>query len=391
MTQQTKSILVWDVPTRVFHWLLVIAFAIAWLSYEDNRYLDTHIFSGYTFLGLLIFRLIWGVFGTHYARFQQFSYNSTEVISYIKGLFGEDLRHYVGHNPAGAWAIFALIGFGLALTLSGLFVLGGEEQHGPLAGIVSFRQSGIFRETHEVAAYGLLLLVFIHFCGVITESLLHKENLIGAMFRGTKSADTESASVRPHRLIATTMITVILAYVMATFGGYLTETADQPYLPFKGPELVQNELWQEECSDCHFAFHPSLLPARSWQLIFKQQADHFDDDLDLDEETVTELLAYANANSADLEQIEPAWRMNSSIASKDTPLRITDVRYWKKKHEEIDAEVWKRDSVKSKANCAACHLDAEQGTFEDADMRIPGDNSLDSIEWLKSVLGGAAK
>jgi len=150
------------------------------------------------------------------------------------------MRHYVGHNLAGAWAIFALIGFGLVLTISGLFVLGGEEQHGPLTGPISFRQSTIFRETHEVAAYGLLLLVFIHFCGVITESLLHRENLIGTMFRGTKQADTESTSVRPHRLIAATMITVTAAHIIASFGGYLTETADQPYLPFKGPELVRS-------------------------------------------------------------------------------------------------------------------------------------------------------
>jgi len=152
MTQQAKTILVWDAPTRIFHWLLVIAFAIAWLSYDDNRYLDTHTFSGYTFLGLLISRLIWGVFGTHYARFQQFCYSGEEVISYLKGLLGEDMRHYVGHNPAGAWAIFALIGFGLTLTISGLFVLGGEEQHGPLAGIISFRQSTIYREAHEIQA-----------------------------------------------------------------------------------------------------------------------------------------------------------------------------------------------------------------------------------------------
>jgi len=394
MTQQTKtskSILVWDAPTRVFHWLLVVAFVIAWLSYDDNRYLDTHTFSGYTFLGLLIFRLIWGVFGTHYARFQQFSYSGAEVISYIKGLFGEDMRHYVGHNPAGAWAIFALIGFGLALTISGLFVLGGEEQHGPLAGIISFRQSTIFREAHEIAAYGLLLLVIIHFFGVITESLLHRENLVGSMFRGTKTADTKSASVRPHRLIAVTMVTVIAAYVIASFGGYLTETADQPYMPFKGPELVKNDNWETECSDCHLAFHPSLLPARSWTLIFEQQHEHFDDDLDLDEETVAELLAYASANSADLEQIEPAWRMNSAIAAHETPLRITEVSYWKRKHEEIDDEVWKSDSVKNKANCGACHLDAKQGTFEDADMRIPGDKKLDSIEWLKSMFGQPSK
>ncbi len=389
MTHAAKkpaSILVWDVPTRVFHWLLVISFVIAWLSYDDNRYLDTHTFSGYTFLGLLIFRLIWGLFGTHYSRFQQFSYSGSEVINYIKGLFGKHMRHYVGHNPAGAWAIFALIGLGLVLTLSGLFVLGGEELHGPLAGIISFDQSTIFREIHEYSAYGLLLLVIIHFCGVMAESLLHRENLIGAMFRGTKSADTESINVHPHRLVAATMVTVIAAYVITTFGGYLTETADQPYLPFKGPELVKNETWETECSDCHLAFHPSLLPSRSWALMMEQQHEHFDDDLDLDEETITELLAYASTNSADLEQIEPAWRMNSSIAANEAPLRITDVRYWKKKHEEIGDDVWKRDSVKNKANCGACHLDAEQGTFEDADMRIPGEQKLDSIEWLKSIL-----
>jgi len=387
----SQSILVWDAPTRVFHWLLVTAFVIAWLSYDDNRYLDTHTFAGYTFLGLLIFRLIWGVFGTHYARFQQFSYNLSEVIDYIKGLFGEDMRRYVGHNPAGAWAIFALIGFGLALTISGLFVLGGEEQHGPLAGVISFRQSTIFRETHEIAAYGLLLLVFIHFCGVITESLFQRENLIGTMFRGTKAADTESASVRPHRLIAATMVTVIIAYVIATFGGYLTETQEQPYLPFKGPELAKNDVWEEACSECHLAFHPSLLPARSWKLMLEQQEDHFGDDLVLDEDTITELLNYANAYSADLEQTEPAWRMNSNIAANDTPLRITEVSYWKRKHDEITDDVWKRDIIKSKTNCGACHLDAKQGTFEDANMRIPGEQKLDAIEWLKSIFGQPAK
>ena len=394
MNQRNKtphSILVWDVPTRVFHWLLVTAFVIAWLSYDDSRYLDTHTFAGYTFLGLLIFRLIWGIFGTHYARFQQFSYSGAEVVSYIKGLFGEDMRRYVGHNPAGAWAIFALIGFGLALTISGLFVLGGEEQHGPLAGIISFRQSVIFRETHEVAAYSLLLLVIIHFFGVITESLLHKENLIGAMFRGTKSADTESASVRPHRLIAATMITVIAAYVIATFGGYLTETQEKPYLPFTGPELAKTEIWEEACGECHLAFHPSLLPARSWKLMLEQQGDHFGDDLALDEDTIAELLVYASAYSADLEQSEPAWRMNSAIPADETPLRITRVRYWERKHDEIDDQVWKRSMVKSKVNCGACHLDAKQGTFEDAAMRIPGEHKLDAIGWLKSIFSQPEK
>ncbi len=394
MSQQKagQTVLVWDIPTRMFHWLLVVCFVMAWLSYEDNRYLDVHTFAGYTFFGLLLFRVVWGVFGTHYARFKEFAYGWSDVFGYIKGLFGEDMRHYIGHNPAGAWAIFSLIGFGLVLTVSGLFVLGGEEQHGPLAGIITFRQSTPFREAHEFAAYTLLLLVVIHFVGVITESLFHRENLIGAMFRGTKQADTESTSVRPHRLIAATLFTVVVAYVIAAFGGYLTETQENPYLPFKGKVLPMSDTWNEACGECHLAFHPTLLPARSWELMLEQQEDHFDDDLFLEDDTIDELLIYAKANSADLEQTEAAWRMNSNIPANETPLRISEVSYWKRKHEEIDDEIWKRNEIKSKANCGACHLDAKQGTFEDADMRIPGEApEFDAIEWLKSVLGGDEK
>lgn len=385
--QRSRPILVWDLPTRIFHWLLVTAFAMAWLSYDDNRYLDVHTFAGYTFLALLVFRLIWGVFGTHYARFRQFVYTPGEAWAYLKGLFGQDMRRYVGHNPAGAWAIFALIGFGLVLTVSGLFVLGGEERHGPLAGVISFDQSVIFRETHELAAWGLLTLVGIHVLGVITESLLHRENLVGAMFRGTKFASTESPSVRPHRLLAATILTLVAAYVLATFGGYLTETQERPYLPFKGPELAKSDTWEEACSECHLAFHPSLLPARSWEQMMDQQEDHFGDDLFLEQETIDELLSYARAYAADQEQTEAAWRMNRSIPAREAPLRITRVDYWVHKHEEIDDAVWKRTMIKAKSNCVACHLDARQGTFEDADMRIPGDNGFDAIDWLKSIFG----
>lgn len=386
-----QAVLVWDVPTRVFHWLLVTAFVMAWLSYDDNRYFDVHTFAGYTFLGLLLFRLVWGIFGTHYARFREFSYGPGDALGYLKGLFGEGMRRYIGHNPAGAWAIFALIGLGLVLTLSGLFVLGGEERHGPLAGIVSFDGSVPFREAHEFAAWSLLLLVFIHVCGVFTESFFHRENLVGAMFRGTKQADTESPPVRPHRLLGATIVTVVAAYVIATFGGYLTATQEKPYLPVRGAQLAMNDLWNESCGECHLAFHPSLLPMRSWERLMAGQEDHFGDDLALDQESVTGLLDYARENSSDLEQTEAAWRMNSNIAASETPLRITEVSYWKHKHEEIDAQVWKRNEIKNKANCGACHLDAKQGNFEDADMRIPGETAFDGIEWLKSVLGSKEK
>lgn len=368
-----QSALIWDLPVRVFHWLLVLSFAMAWLSYDSDRYLDIHVFAGYTFLGLLIFRLIWGVFGTHYARFKQFSYSFSEVLAYVKGLFGEDMRRYAGHNPAGSWAIFALIGLGLLLTISGLFLLGGEEQLGPLAGVITFQQSVIFHELHEVVAFLLLALVFVHLCGVITESLLHRENLVGSMFRGTKWVEGQSAKVPAHKLLAATLLTVVIGWGGVNFSGYLLADSEHPYIPFKGPQLAMNEAWDEECGSCHMPYHPSLLPERSWKQLFADQEQHFGDDLMLEPEMIQQLQQYASKNAANLEQTEAAWRINQSIKPDETPQRITETRYWRKTHDDITEQVWQQELVGSKANCDACHLDALQGTFMDAAMRIPGE------------------
>lgn len=367
-----KQVRVWDLPVRIFHWLLVSAFIMAWLSYDDSRYLDVHVFAGYLFLGLLLFRLVWGAFGSHYARFKEFAYRPAEVWSYIKGLFGQDLRRYIGHNPAGAWAIFALISLGVLLTVSGLLVLGGEEQQGPFAHLIGFRQSPPLRSLHEFSAWTLLGLVLIHVCGVISESLLHRENLIGAMFRGHKWVRGESAHVPAHRLIGISIAIAALSWTGVMFGGYLTSNPDQAYLPFKGPRLAMNANWNAECGDCHLAYHPSLLPARSWHKMFDQQDQHFEEDLMLDEALITELLAYAAAHAAEQEPTEAAWKINTSLKPEESPLQITETKYWREQHSEIEEAIWQRGDVRSKSNCAACHLDAEQGTFEDSAMRIPG-------------------
>ena len=79
-------IYVWDLPTRTFHWLLVASFTVAWLTFDDNRYLYVHTFSGYIFFGLLIFRLLWGMVGSRYARFRAFAYDWPSVWDYLKAL-----------------------------------------------------------------------------------------------------------------------------------------------------------------------------------------------------------------------------------------------------------------------------------------------------------------
>ena len=95
----SQSILVWDLPTRMFHWLLVLSFGGAFLTAESERYRDVHVMLGYTLLGLIAFRLLWGFFGSRYARFRTFLFRPREIVAYVSALVKGKAAHYVGHNP----------------------------------------------------------------------------------------------------------------------------------------------------------------------------------------------------------------------------------------------------------------------------------------------------
>ena len=366
-----QKTIIWDLPTRVFHWLLVISYSVAWISFDDNRFLFVHVYGGYVFLTLLIFRLIWGIIGTHHARFHTFAYDYTSVMSYLKSLLNGSAMRHIGHNPIGGWAIFLMLIVGLLAGITGILVLGGEEGHGPLRHLVSYDIGIHTREFHAVIAWSMLAITIIHILGVVVESIIHKDNLIWAMFTGRKETAAGIASVHGHHLLGISIVTTIFISTIYYFDGYLTETSDNLYQPYKGPELPDNATWRSECSECHFAFHPSLLPERSWRKLFATQHEHFGDDLDLDEETLAELLKFHTENSAEQKLTEPARKILYYTPEEVTPLRVTDTVYWKKKHEDIDDVYWKSEKVKIKGNCNACHLDAKAGTFEDSDMRLP--------------------
>ena len=102
---EKKRILVWDLPTRAFHWLLAVSFAGAFLTAESERCRDIHVTLGYTMLGLVAFRLVWGLVGTRYARFSSFPLGLRNVMRYFRSLLTRSPQHYPGHNPAGSWAI----------------------------------------------------------------------------------------------------------------------------------------------------------------------------------------------------------------------------------------------------------------------------------------------
>lgn len=369
-SNNSDRVRVWDFPVRIFHWSLAGSFVTAWLTL-DNRYQDIHVFAGYLMAGLILFRLLWGFVGGPYARFRDFSFGWDSVLNYLKGVWNRRPPRYLGHNPAGSWAIYVMLGLGLVIVITGLLGMGGEERQGPLAGWLDYPQGSLAHSAHEWLAWLMLGMVGMHLTGVAVESLLHRENLVAAMISGYKPAKGGEPYAPLHWQAAAMMLVVMLASGTAWFWGYLVQTPEQPYRPFRGPTLPDNTLWREECGGCHLAYHPSLLPARSWQALLQGQSDHFGDDLALDEATVEEIGAFLVANAAEQFLTEAAWKIDRSIPKAETPWRITETPYWIKKHEEVAEAVWNSPLVKGRGNCAACHLDAQEGTFEDAAMHLP--------------------
>lgn len=204
-----KQIRVWDPLVRIFHWSLVLAFTVAYLSGDEEN--DLHIYSGYLILGLIAFRLLWGIVGSRYARFSDFVYSPKSIITYIRDIVAGQPKRYLGHNPAGGAMIVALLLSLVVVTYSGLKVYAIEEGAGPLAlqtTEVSFIKSAyadddenehnrhdedeeeeFWEEIHEVSANFIVFLVVLHIAGVIVSGRLHNENLVKAMITGNKKAE----------------------------------------------------------------------------------------------------------------------------------------------------------------------------------------------------------
>lgn len=193
-----NKILVWDLPTRLFHWLLAASFIGAFLTAESEYWRDIHVALGYTVVGLIGFRLVWGVVGSRYARFSSFAFGSSKVVAYLKSLLGGSPQHYVGHNPAGSWVIYGLLLLGLLTGASGYATyneLGGEW----------------LEELHEAAANTMLALVGVHVAGVLVSSLLHRENLVRSMIDGYKHGEAGAGIRRTGWLVGLGLILGVVA------------------------------------------------------------------------------------------------------------------------------------------------------------------------------------
>ena len=183
---QEQTIQVWDPLVRIFHWSLVIFFFIAYFSEDDFE--TIHVWAGYSVIALVGFRLIWGLIGTHHARFSDFVKSPSTVWDYVIAIPAGKAKRYIGHNPAGGAMVVALLLSLIGTTVFGMALLGADELEGPLAGtwIASFDEHTL-KEIHEFFVNSTLVLVVLHIGGVLFSSLHHWENLPRAMINGLKA------------------------------------------------------------------------------------------------------------------------------------------------------------------------------------------------------------
>jgi cytochrome b len=172
-TRQPATIRVWDPLVRISHWLLVGLFAFAFVSSEDWGSL--HRAAGYTILGLLVIRILWGFAGPRHARFSDFLYPPREIAGFIKDSLAMKARRYIGHNPAGGIMVIALI-----ISIATACVTGYMMTTDRFWGVEWVNQ------IHALSAYGTVVLACIHVAGVVLASLEHRENLVLAMLTGRK-------------------------------------------------------------------------------------------------------------------------------------------------------------------------------------------------------------
>ena len=195
----SRRTLVWDAPVRVFHWLMVLSFAGAWLTAESERWRLVHVTLGYTMAGLVAFRLAWGLFGTKHARFSDFVRGPRAAARYVGSILRGQPEHHAGHNPAGAVAIVALLALAVLVPLTGWATYNELGGHG-------------IEELHESIATAMLAVIGVHLAGVAVGSLVHRENLVASMVTGRKAVPPGQGIRRAWRSVAAVLLAAVLGF-----------------------------------------------------------------------------------------------------------------------------------------------------------------------------------
>lgn len=212
-TDKKVPALVWDFPTRMFHWALVIAVATSLLS-EELGNMNIHMISGHVVLVLILFRIVWGVVGGKYARFAEFVRGPATVIAYLKSMFDGSHKPSVGHNPLGALSVIALLGILAVQVGTGLFSNDDILTEGPLFDLVSKSTSDTLTYYHGLASNALYGLIGLHLAAVAFYTF-KGDKILAAMVFGKKdgvtASEAENATARGNLLAAIVILGIAAA------------------------------------------------------------------------------------------------------------------------------------------------------------------------------------
>lgn len=233
MEKQNKT-LVYDLPTRIFHWLFALLFLIAiiiGLTVDDDSTLfSIHKLAGLIIAFILVFRLVWGVVGTTYARFTSFRLNPIELVRYLKNSFKNKAKRYFGHNPASSYAAVVMFLCTVGLVATGIVMtVGGESEFN--------------EETHELFAYGFLIAAIAHVAGLMFHQIRHMDSIWMSMIDGTKKFFPQKSGIANSKQI------IGILFLLLTLGwtGYLYSNYNKATqtLNLFGQDLVLGEAEHE--------------------------------------------------------------------------------------------------------------------------------------------------
>lgn len=203
-----NRILVWDLPTRIFHWILSLAvvgaLGIALIADNDSSVFQVHMLLGLLAGFLVALRVFWGLVGSRYARFTSFLFGPKALLEYLWGTSRNTAARHIGHNPGSAYAIFAMLVAALGLAVTG-----------PL-----LASQASIKEVHEVLAYGMLAAIAAHLAGIVIHTIRHRENIILGMLDGKKAGEPAQAIRSSHVVVGLVLVVLVAGWAAMVVGGH---------------------------------------------------------------------------------------------------------------------------------------------------------------------------
>jgi len=347
-----NQVYIWSKITRYFHWILVICITVTFASsYFENLFL-LHISFGIIAGGLLTFRLLWGFIGPFYAQFKNFDFSLTDLFYYLTKLF-KDKKTHIGHNPAASWATILLIVFGFFCTVSGVVLLGSQEDRG-IFSLLHPTLSPFALQVHVISKNVVGIVAIIHIIGATLEHFFHKSDTVTSMIHGYKKIDAKPIVVTKFQNYLGTF-----AIIFSLWVGLFSLFFPQISIMTKNyDEIVytkDNPQFAKECSECHTLISPTFMTKSMWEIALENKKEHFKKDLTKDVPHFESIKKYILKNSAETSETEISQGVIQSTIGK-FKYRITRTEYWKDIHRKIPRSAYKKESIESKSNCAACHM-----------------------------------